>query len=259
MVGYVFSFLITAWYAWRSGFEICKQKSKRGRLALAAALASLHTALFALCVAYTWSVVFFPASEAVLVRLGAPSSTSLKLWARHPAAKELQVSWAATGRGDVLGGKLGPVRMGVETEDYTVTTELTGLLPDTHYTYSVAFTLSDKAPHAASAVHRGAFTTLPSPAAAARFRFVVASCIMKSERMGRDLDGLQRLAELQPRFWVGLGDFVYADVPLTHGLGTKEEWYRAHYRRTMSDPHMRSLQRNLPAFHQVITPAPHTR
>ncbi len=252
IVGYIISFLGTAWHIWRGRFAICRQKRKRRKLAALTTLGSLHTAVLIICVAYTWSVIFFPESDAVIVRLGAVSSTSLKIWARHPRATQLHIQWAAEGRGDLAGGRLGPISVADAAEDFTATAEIEGLLADTAYQYSVFFTLRDM--HTTSVVQRGRFETLPTLSANASFRFAVGSCIMKSERSSTQLEGMQRLQALSPRFWIGLGDYVYSDVPLTGGMGASVDHYRAHYRRTMADSHMKQVQLNYPAFHQVVTP-----
>ena len=77
---------------------------------------------------------------------------------------------------------------------------------------------------------------------------------MKSYHVGYELRGLSRLLELDPlpSAWLMLGDLIYADVPLSGvGFGARTELYRAHYRRTLADPHAVALERAVPGFYML--------
>ena len=42
---------------------------------------------------------------------------------------------------------------------------------------------------------------------------------MKEQSIGYDLEGLAAVSSFNPDFWVNLGDIIYADVPITGGIG----------------------------------------
>jgi len=74
---------------------------------------------------------------------------------------------------------------------------------------------------------------------------------MKSRHANYELSGFSRVLSLSPSFLLFLGDLIYADVPLSGiGFGAQEDQYRAHYRRTFGDEHLKKMGRVIPTFFQ---------
>ena len=46
-------------------------------------------------------------------------------------------------------------------------------------------------------------------------------CRMKEQSVGYELEGLAAVKSFRPDFWLNLGDIIYADVPITGGIGKK--------------------------------------
>lgn len=46
---------------------------------------------------------------------------------------------------------------------------------------------------------------------------------MKEQSLGYDLEGLAAVQNFKPDFWINLGDIIYADVPITGGIGEREQ------------------------------------
>ena len=42
---------------------------------------------------------------------------------------------------------------------------------------------------------------------------------MKEQSIGYELEGLAAVKSFRPDFWLNLGDIIYADVPITGGIG----------------------------------------
>ena len=46
---------------------------------------------------------------------------------------------------------------------------------------------------------------------------------MKEQSIGYDLEGLVAVQTFKPDFWINLGDIIYADVPITGGIGERRD------------------------------------
>jgi len=127
------------------------------------------------------------------------------------------------------------------------------LTADTTYEYALSFKGGDDRDDddQETVTTGGSFTTLPLPSAPSVVRFGFGSCSMKSRHANYELSGFSRVLSLSPSFLLFLGDLIYADVPLSGiGFGAQEDQYRAHYRRTFGDEHLKKMGRVIPTFFQ---------
>ena len=177
-------------------------------------------------------------SSATIVRLGGISDTAVNIWVRAPSSNEFMVEFR-----DITSSSSGEWRTTIPTEltgdtDYTSTITLTDLIPESTYEYKVL-----NVPNEPSST----FITLPPKHVRGHMKFAFSSCAMKSMHVGYKLSGFESLMKLTPSFALFLGDLIYADVPLSwFGFGTNLGAYRAHYRRTFTDPYMEKTSRSLP-------------
>ncbi len=133
---------------------------------------------------------------------------------------------------------------------YAGAVPLEGLTPDTRYYY--ALTLHEEPPDPAQGPFPS-FTTAPPDGTRRAFSFAFGSCFLprrpQDAAIFTALDRRRQAEDL--RFWMLLGDQIYADHWATNGLGripqTTEE-YRAVYRHIWSTPSLRHLFAHLPAF-----------
>lgn len=101
------------------------------------------------------------------------------------------------------------------------------------------------------------FHTFPDPRLQGNnFSFVTSSCqkpnipytpTLDKQLYGYDLlsDAITR-GEIAPEFMLHLGDFIYADVPVS--LGTKQEDFRRLYRQNYASPSFRKVYEQLRTF-----------
>jgi alkaline phosphatase D len=127
---------------------------------------------------------------------------------------------------------------------------LFGLAPDTHYHY--ALRLDDTPPDPDGAPYPE-FTTFPPAGQPVSFAFAFGSCFRPMEaepgKIFHILEEHRKQDNL--RFILMIGDQIYGDALDTNGIGriacTLQE-YRDVYTHTWSQPPLRALLRNLPAF-----------
>ncbi|KAJ8101098.1 PhoD-like phosphatase-domain-containing protein [Lipomyces tetrasporus] len=125
-----------------------------------------------------------------------------------------------------------------ESTDYTALVQIAGLKPATTYAISTPSLNST-------------FTTAPS--APGKFSFLSSSCI-KARIPYNPFDHplkingfrIYRALLSQVDFFLFLGDFIYADVPIL--MGEDEEAYRVHYRHVYADLKLSGFNR-LPMVH----------
>jgi alkaline phosphatase D len=205
----------------------------------------------------------YPSSDLSFARVGFVSDTTAKILVREPRPSQ-QPIWVSYRDADTLvttdgvyaepttaWKSAGSIEEPLfnEESDFTASTTLTRLHPDTRYQY----TLSNN--------HTGYFFTAPvvgktSKRHDGRFTFLHSSCI-KSRFPYNPLDhplhisGFKYLADWIPKlkahFMVFLGDFIYIDVPRRHGIG--REAYRSEYRRVYASPDWPSVSDDLPWIH----------
>ena len=202
----------------------------------------------------------YPSNDLSFARVGYVSDTTARILVREPKSEQVWVSyrdadtllsngqyaestasWKAAGSIDAL--------LFNQESDFTASTTLTKLSPDTRYEYSL------------SNNHSGQFITAPAVGHVGRrndgkFTFLHSSCI-KSRFPYNPLDhslhisGLKYLADWIPKlkahFMVFLGDFIYIDVPHRHGSG--REAYRSEYRRVYASPDWPTVSDELPWIH----------
>ena len=235
---------VAAWRRlWRAG--------SRPARALMVAYVAFVLAISIAMLLYVLSPYAFPHRGLVAARLGAVTSTSLRVWARAPDAAQFGVRYRTEGGAWTEPAAVGAsgVALLLADADHTGVAQLTDLSPATRYEYEVVFDGDGTSTPSALSGH---FSTLPPEHAPSAVRFVFGSCVMKSETAGYELDGLSDVLAFAPALWLNLGDLIYADVPLSGvGLGGDVGAYRAHYRRTMADAHAAALQRAVPGFFQI--------
>ena len=204
--------------------------------------------LLVAAVIFVFSVYFLPMSGLEQVRLGAVTSHSIRVWARSPNSPHFKVKFRGLHTTNQKWNISSATSLMME-KDFTGVLQINGLNPSSSFEYSVEF--------ANGHIYSGFFRTLSPEYFPSSFRFVFGSCTMKSLRAGYGLTGLEKVSQFVPLFWMHLGDYIYADVPLTFGLGSDVDAYRAHYRRTLSDPYLEALERTTPGFfmyddHEIV-------
>jgi alkaline phosphatase D len=122
-----------------------------------------------------------------------------------------------------------------------------GLSPETTYYY--ALRLGPGAP----VYPDGRFTTFPLPLQPVSFNFALGSCFRPGPGdNGRTFEDLAQRAQAEDlRFLLMTGDQIYADEWKHNGLGkvaSTLDDYRSVYSHHFSQPPLRGLLRNLPAF-----------
>ena len=247
-LGYVACIAAAVWYGWTQQI-VAERKERTQEITAIAVVAVPFTALFITAMLLVLSPYTLPMSGVVLARLGAVSDSSIKIWARSPPpATQFSVRYR---RSDVISASWttsGSTTLS-EASDYTGVVAVTGLSAASSYEFAVDFD-AEASEYVADDL-RGSFKTLPAALQPASFRFTSGSCLMQTFYVGYELDGLAAVKTFEPDFWLNLGDYIYADVPITGGIGTSVNGYRALYRRTMQDRHMRALQLSTPGFYQI--------
>lgn len=174
--------------------------------------------------------------------LGAPTDTTIKIWARSSGSGRLCVEvkpidqfWP--------GRVFGATRLDL-TADFTGFVTVNGLMPEFTYEYRLILN--------GIGLGGGSFRTLPAAGQPGTFRFA----------LGGDLDErfapftiLDRVREQQPAFEILLGDLVYADSPTA--IPPTVEAYRTKYRTNWSDGAFRRLTARVPSFvmwddHEIV-------
>jgi alkaline phosphatase D len=185
------------------------------------------------------------------VIVGDVTATSAVVWARaeRPAGMYVDVR---SGSGSRI---VGPTPVGVEG-DLAGQVEIGGLRPASPYSVRVWFAQTGASPRSGpAAVAR--FRTAPDPRASSGVR-IAWSGDLAGQNVCRDaVEGfpiLQTIDEFAPDLFVGLGDMIYADnlcepvgsygneqVAGDFGKAEDLEGFRAHWRYSREDPHLRAL------------------
>ncbi|KAK4051877.1 hypothetical protein OIV83_002582 [Microbotryomycetes sp. JL201] len=147
-----------------------------------------------------------------------------------------------------------------EQHDWTGFVKIQGLWASTEYEFRL-LRASLAAAHHPAFPKSLFFTTAPDPAlssasspgAGTHFTFASSSCVKpgfpysgpRSKRTTKGAGYLKDVAErVGAKFWLSLGDFVYADVP--YYPGTKLASYHKRYRQTFASPEVKELAESLP-------------
>ncbi|KAM0788353.1 hypothetical protein ACM66B_001494 [Microbotryomycetes sp. NB124-2] len=147
-----------------------------------------------------------------------------------------------------------------EQHDWTGAVKIDGLWASTEYEFRL-LRASLSAAHHPAFPKSSFFTTAPDPALASasspgagtHFVFASSSCVKpgfpysgpQSKRTTKGAKYLKDIAEqLGAKFWLSLGDFIYADVPFFPG--TKLASYHKRYRQTFASPEVKELAESLP-------------
>ncbi|KAI1342056.1 alkaline phosphatase family protein [Xylariaceae sp. FL0016] len=224
-------------------------------------LSGLTFLLNAACVAMITDMVFSPrwfhqSHDLSFARVGYVSDTEAKLLIREPDQAKMPVTVqihlkdAKAPFDNPLWQTAGGVRYTNEDSDYTavVTIPLTHSRQRT-YEWST------------SNNHSGEFTAAPKPGTMpetsdGKFTFLSTSCLLPRLPYN-PLDhplafpGMKHLAKVLPslgaQFMLFLGDFIYIDVPNTHGQTVED--YRQKYRQVYASPDWPAIGQNLSWIH----------
>jgi len=180
--------------------------------------------------------------------VGGVHAHGAKLWGR---ADEQTMMYAWIGREPDLSDAqyVGATLLSADT-GFAGVVSLNDLQPDTRYHYTL--TLDETPPHPQSGPYPS-FRTAPEEGDDQPIAFAFGSCFLprrpEDDAIFTALD--QRRLEEDLRFWLLLGDQIYADAWDANGLGrvalTADD-YRAIYRHNWSRPALRHLLAHLPAY-----------
>jgi alkaline phosphatase D len=185
------------------------------------------------------------------VIVGDVTATTAIVWARADRPARMYVDVRSRSESRVVG----PTPVGVEG-DLTGQVEIGGLRPASPHTVRVWFSetgASTRSGPAASA----RFRTAPEPGAANAVR-IAWSGDLAGQNVCRDADEgfpiLRTIDEFAPDLFLGLGDMIYADnrcekvgsygnaqIKGDFGKAVDLEGFRAHWRYSREDPHLRAL------------------
>eukprot|EP01043_Picozoa_sp_COSAG02_P032363 COSAG02_NODE_2158_length_9635_cov_32.352139_9_plen_654_part_00 len=193
--------------------------------------------------------------------VGAMSHSSARIWVRAPNHSATCV--AATSE-DALTTVTGWSRID-SSADHTAIVQLVGLQPSTKYSYTVTACApgGEELPDRPIMLDSGGFRTFPSPresieeagAHPVSTRFAMGSCTMIGRTVSRTLQGIRRMSETHPDFYLFLGDVIYADVPrIFRGLGGGSAalpMYHSMYRETFANSDFAMLRTTVPGFYQI--------
>jgi alkaline phosphatase D len=163
---------------------------------------------------------------------GEVTSNSAMVWLRTSAGSRVQVEYSLDR--ELSNALATPVAEASAESDYTVTMDLTELLPGREYFYrGILMAPGTAVPAARGPV--GRFRTAPD--STQELRFAWSGDIEAGHQPFTLFD---RIAEKEPHFFILLGDTIYADVPrdrFVPSLGG----YRSKHRENRSDPHLQRL------------------
>lgn len=166
--------------------------------------------------------------------LGAVTSSSIKIWARSNRFCTFEVTRNFPPGNFSLGFDGGTLS---SSNDYTGVVELTGLLPDTQYSYTVRL--------GGVEVYAGHFRTLPSTQTPGTIRFAYGADISVRHNF-RPQVAFGEARAREPMFMILGGDNIYADGFPDATASTNN--YRHRYRETFADPYLRSIMQEVPMF-----------
>ncbi len=146
------------------------------------------------------------------VASGDVSSSSAVIWARAEGRARVRVQYGT--RGDFSDARTVRAALrATEASDYTAQVRLSGLQADTQYHYRVLLTATRDA-SGSVASRPGRFRTAPDPETSRDVSFVVGGDVggqRYCRRPDRGYDIFDRMAALEPDFFVANGDMIYAD------------------------------------------------
>lgn len=193
--------------------------------------------------------------------VGAVSDSNARIWVRAPNHSVACVSATSEDDSTTITGW----SVIDSSADHTAVVKLVGLLPSTKYSYVVTACApgGDELPHSLALLDSGGFRTFPDPhtsleeagAHLTSTRFAVGSCTMIGRTARRTLEGIRRMRDTQPDFYLFLGDVIYADIPrVSRGLGGGSAalpMYHSMYRETFADSGFAALRKAVPGFYQI--------
>ncbi|MGH2359378.1 MAG: alkaline phosphatase D family protein [bacterium] len=158
------------------------------------------------------------------------TSTSALIWLRPSSNVQVQVEY---GTQPALGEAAVTLPVSASsTTDYTVVTELRGLVPDTEYFYRGVVSDSGKDPVRGAV---GRFRTAPETLK--EFRFAWSADMEAGHQPFKLLDSV---VGQRPDFFLHLGDMIYADVPKNRFVGSLSH-YRYKHRENREDKFLQRL------------------
>ncbi|TIA72047.1 hypothetical protein E3P77_02456 [Wallemia ichthyophaga] len=238
----------------------------------------INTLVFIMAMDFLWSpLLLLPASNVAFARLGHVTHLSAKVVARVPPpnwvsqhsydggdheplakvvykARDTQNTWLQ-----------GPILANASPEsDWMDSVTLENLWPSIEYDYSVVYLNGQSIPGIPSHLP---LKTSPDPKLTSikasmwggnggtQLSFVSGSCVTLGFPYRPfahfQVPGFDLLAEYisnrSTQFMIFLGDFIYADIPLS--IGTLPENYWRKYRQTMSSDSFRKVYEQLPFYH----------
>lgn len=143
---------------------------------------------------------------------GDVTSTGAVIWVRAEDRARVRVEYGT--RRDLSDARTArAARRATEESDYTAQVRLSGLEPDTEYHYRVLLT-GTRGPLAGGRSETGRFRTAPGTESSRAISFVVGGDVggqRYCRRPDRGYEIFDRMAALEPDFFVANGDMIYAD------------------------------------------------
>jgi alkaline phosphatase D len=167
------------------------------------------------------------------------TSRSALVWLRARGRSEIRVEYGPDP--GLANASVSPPVEATPDSDYTVTYELTSLVPDSEYFYRGVVLPSGPAGEPIRGPV-GRFRTAPE--AAREFRFAWSGDIYAGSQPFTLFD---RIVEKGPHFFILLGDTIYADVPKDRFVPTLSG-YRYKHRENRGDLHLQRLLARMPVF-----------
>lgn len=175
---------------------------------------------------------FGPASAEV-------GSRSALVWLRARGRSAIRVEYGLDP--GLANASTTPLAEATSESDYTLTFELTGLLPDREYFYRGVVLPSAPAGEPV----RGPVGRFRTASETAReYRFAWSGDIYAGYQPFTLFD---RIVEKDPHFFILLGDTIYADVPKDRFVPSLSG-YRYKHRENRGDPHLQRLLARVPVF-----------
>jgi phosphodiesterase/alkaline phosphatase D-like protein len=173
--------------------------------------------------------------------VGAPTSTSVRFWARGARPGELRVQYRVSG---TTTWTTSPATAVFDANrDHTAVVTVTGLAPATTYEYRLAVDcLVDP-------LSKGVARTVPTPSTTGRIMFAFGA-----DLDGRPYPGLTNVSGRNPDFMIFGGDNVYADA--APAATTTAEYY-AKYRNQWGEAFFRQFTARVPSVmmwddHEIV-------
>eukprot|EP01127_Copromyxa_protea_P005118 TRINITY_DN1495_c0_g1_i1.p1 TRINITY_DN1495_c0_g1~~TRINITY_DN1495_c0_g1_i1.p1 ORF type:complete len:484 (+),score=84.00 TRINITY_DN1495_c0_g1_i1:54-1505(+) len=181
---------------------------------------------------YTMRFVIFPSSGLVIASLGSQVNGEQKILLRC-FQSEMTFEYG------IESDKGNRTRMQVQTNsssDYTTSITIKHLIPGEKYT-AIAECNGESI--------NLRWKTLPVVQEPAMFSFAFGSCMLP--RPFHERQGLHTVSQLNPDFFLFMGDFIYADHPVW--LSPSKEIYSSYYRDVFSDSYLKPISHEIPSFY----------